>query len=468
MNLQKLLLNQLFSVGAYKYLGELIFFLSSVVISRLLLPEEFGLIAMATIFYSFLAQFTDMGVSEAVVRESGDDKFYQNIQNLYLLIGLIAGGAMAILAYPISLFFGQEVLFPVGLAYGGILFLYAFPKAMVAYLRKEEKLVLISKIELVCVVFQVSSSIFLAWAGFSYWSLVLPHVALPVLYYFLYRRYVKIIFLKFSVSSIADAWKKVKSLVYAFGSLNFIQYWEKAIDNLWVGKFYGGTGLGLYNRAYTLMSMPVNVIRGHINTVMYPVIVNKLLTKQEIKTEMIHFIKLISAVLNFPAIVFILFPNRLSVLLWGENWHGVGEYLGVLSIALLLLGFTQLSNSLYVILRKEKVWVINGVISGIAVMVLISVGVMFSINAMIYGYLIALLFVSLPLTFYLGYYRSFSFSFREIMDIAGCNYIGAIAFLMVKLLSLDAFLIYPAIFVAGISLLRVINYANFFYKEKVE
>ncbi|MTI23577.1 oligosaccharide flippase family protein, partial [Fulvivirga kasyanovii] len=205
MNLQKLLLKQFFSVGAYKYLGELIFFLSSVVISRLLLPEEFGLIAMATIFYSFLAQFTDMGVSESVVREAGDEKFYQNIQNLYLLIGLIAGGAMAVLAYPISLFFEQETLFPVGLTYGGILFLYAFPKAMVAYLRKEEKLVLISKIELACVVFHVLCSIFLAWAGFSYWSLVLPHLVLPIFYYFLYRRYVKIAFLKFSVSSIADA-----------------------------------------------------------------------------------------------------------------------------------------------------------------------------------------------------------------------------------------------------------------------
>ncbi|MTI24303.1 oligosaccharide flippase family protein, partial [Fulvivirga kasyanovii] len=238
------------------------------------------------------------------------------------------------------------------------------------------------------------------------------------------------------------------------------------IDNLWVGKFYGETGLGLYNRAYMLMSMPVNVIRGHINTVMYPVIVNKSLTKQEIKTEMIHFIKLISAVLSFPAIVFILFPNRLSVFLWGENWNGVGEYLGILSIALLLLGFTQLSNSLYVILRKEKVWLINGIISGIVVMALISVGVMFSINAMIYGYLAALLFVSLPLTFYLGYYRSFSFSLREIVSVAGYNYVGAITFFILKLMALDALLIYPAVFVAGVSLLRVIGYVKFLNAEK--
>ena len=465
MTLQKLLLKQLFSVGIYKYLGELIFFLSSVIISRLLLPEEFGIIAMATIFYSFLAQFTDMGVSESVIREAGDKKFYQNVQSLYLLIGLAAGAIMAALAYPISIFFEQEALLPVGLTYGGILFLYAFPKAMIAYLRKEEKLVLISKIELTAVVFQVICSILLAWAGFSYWSLVLPHLFAPLLYYFLYRKYIKLSFFEFSIADTASVWRKVRSLVYTFGPLNFIQYWERSVDNLWVGKFYGETGLGLYNRAYMLMSMPVNLVKGHINAVLYPLVINKALTPKEIKTEMARFIKLISAVIAIPAVVFILFPTKLSVLLWGENWQGVGEYLGILSIALFSLSYIQLSTNLYIMLRKERIWFLCGAISGVTAIVLISIGAMFSISAMIYGYVIGLLVVSLPLTLYLGYYRSFSFSFREIAGIAGYDYIAAVAFLGLKLLSLDAFLIYPAIFVVGNSLIRVINYLKSLSEE---
>ncbi|MBL6447224.1 oligosaccharide flippase family protein [Fulvivirga sp. 29W222] len=466
MNFQRFLLKQLFGVGVYKYFGELIFFLSSVIISRLLLPEEFGVIAMVTIFYSFLAQFTDMGVSESVIRERGDQQFYQNIQNLYLLIGLVAGSIMALLAYPIAVFFEQRALFPVGLTYAGVLFLYAFPKAMIAYLKKEGQLVLISKIELILVVFQVTSSILMAIAGFSYWSLVLPQVFNPLLYYFLYRRHVKIEFFNFSSSGLADVWEKVKSLVRVFGVLNFVQYWEKTIDNLWVGKLYGETGLGLYNRAYMLMNMPVNMVRGHINAVLYPVVINKSLTVQEIKFEMVRFIKLVIAVINIPAIIFILFPVKLSVLLWGENWYGVGEYLGILGIALLIQTFIQLSNSLYIILRKERVWFLNGVISGITTITLISIGIMYSISAMIYGYIIGILVIGLPITLYLGYYKSFLFTLRDIVNIVGANYMAAVILLALKLMSEDALLIYPAMFIAVISSIRVTRYVKHFCKEK--
>ncbi|UII32997.1 oligosaccharide flippase family protein [Fulvivirga ulvae] len=458
MNLQKLLLKQFFSVGAYKYLGELIFFLSSVVISRLLAPEEFGVIAMATIFYSFLMRFTDMGVTESAIREAGDRYFYQRLQNLFLLIGFVVAVIMGVLAYPISVFFNQKELFPIGLTYAVILFLYAFPKAMIAYLKKEEKLVLVAKVELVVVVFQVVCTIIFAGAGFSYWSLVLPHLFAPVLYYSLYQRFVKLPLIVFSVSDVKNAWFKVKALVYTFGFLNFIQYWEKSVDKLWVGKLYGETGLGLYNRAYSLMIMPVSLIEGLVNNTLLPILANKKLNKKQVKKEMINFIKLASSIIVLPIILFSLFPFELSVVLWGREWSSVGAYLSLLSIALIVMVFNRLAINIYIILRKERFLLISGGVSGILLVSLITVGAFYSIETMIYLYLASTLFVSLPLTCYLGFFKSFNFSIVEILDVIAVHYFSAILLYFFRLFGLNDLVVYPIILLFIVSVYRIVCY----------
>lgn len=457
MNVQKLLFKNLLSVGIYKYLGEAIFFLSSVVISRLLLPEEFGVIAIMAIFYNFLARFTDMGVSETFIREVSETDILKNIQILFLIIGLITSAIMVAISYPLSVFFDQEALLPLGLTYAFVLLLYAFPKAMIAHLRKEKQLTLIAKVELMAVVIQVLISIALAWIGFSYWSLVIPHIFAPFFYYFFYRRYVRIPF-EFSFFKLRIAWHKARSMVYAYGSLNFIQYWEKTIDNLWIGKFYGEATLGLYNRAYMLMSMPANLVVGHVNNILLPLVANESLSERTIKQEMICFIKLISAMLAFPAVIFILFPVDLSVFLWGENWVQVGKYLGVLSIALLVLSFYQLSINLYVILRKERMLLINGTITGVTTILLISIGAFYSVETIIYLFLGGVLFINTPITLLLGYHRSFGFSWRQIIDVVGFNYAAALLFFTMKLFQVDGFLLYPAVLLMLVSVVRIVHY----------
>lgn len=451
--LEKSLLKRFLGFGVYRYAGEFLSFMSSIVLSRFLGPEEYGLVAMIVIFYGFFSKFTDIGLSDAIVREPNKEYFLESVHIIYIGKGLVLAGFMALASYPISLFFDRPILQYVGLTYAAALFLYAFPKAAIASLRKQEKLTLIAKVEFWAVIFHALLSIILAVSGFSYWALVIPHVCTPFFYIIFYRRYVQIPF-RFHRSALKDAWNRVKSLVYSFGALNFFQYWEQQADIFMVGKLYGVGRLGLYNRAYTLTNLPMNLLIPQINIILLPVISNLNYSRDQLRLELIRVIKLILSVCIIPFAIFVLFPYEISVFLWGEEWRQVGNYVQVLCLIILLQGFILASRSLYVLFKKERKLLEYGLISGTVNVVLVVIGAYYSIELMIYLLVGGMLFINLPLCMYIGYYKAFGFTAYQIWDIVSYNYIGAIVVLALHIFQLEQFIIYPVILLVVMSVTR--------------
>lgn len=87
---------------------------SNLILTRLLFPEAFGLMALATVFLVGLQMFSDIGLKPAVIRDPrGDDPDFLNtawtIQVVRGLLLCIVGTAIA---YPLSLIYGQPILFP--------------------------------------------------------------------------------------------------------------------------------------------------------------------------------------------------------------------------------------------------------------------------------------------------------------------------------------------------------------------
>lgn len=87
---------------------------SNLILTRLLFPEAFGLMALATVFLIGIAMFSDIGLKVAVIRDPrGDDPEFLNtawtIQVARGFLLFVTGGAIA---YPISMIYGQPILFP--------------------------------------------------------------------------------------------------------------------------------------------------------------------------------------------------------------------------------------------------------------------------------------------------------------------------------------------------------------------
>ncbi len=89
-------------------------FASNLILTRLLFPEAFGLMALATIFLVGLAMFSDIGIKPSIIRDprGNEPTFLNTAWTIQVIRGFGLFVAGCLLAYPISLIYEQPILFP--------------------------------------------------------------------------------------------------------------------------------------------------------------------------------------------------------------------------------------------------------------------------------------------------------------------------------------------------------------------
>ncbi|MEM9294169.1 MAG: oligosaccharide flippase family protein [Planctomycetota bacterium] len=95
------------SAGAYG-LSQIIRLANSLILTRLLAPEAFGLMAVVTIFLSALQMLSDLGTSAAVIQSKrDDDRFVNTAWTLQALRGVVLWGVSCAIAYPVSMAYNE-------------------------------------------------------------------------------------------------------------------------------------------------------------------------------------------------------------------------------------------------------------------------------------------------------------------------------------------------------------------------
>jgi O-antigen/teichoic acid export membrane protein len=101
-------------IGAGFAVQKALQFGSNLILTRLLFPEAFGLMALATVFLVGLAMFSDVGIKPAIIRDPrGDDPDFLNTAwTIQVLRGIMLFAIAVAISYPVSLIYGQAILFP--------------------------------------------------------------------------------------------------------------------------------------------------------------------------------------------------------------------------------------------------------------------------------------------------------------------------------------------------------------------
>src|SRR5690606_27975806 len=117
---------------------------------------------------------------------------------------------------------------------------------------------------------------------------------------------------KFSVYAlpyIKVSFRYTKSLIGSLIGFNLVNYWARNADNLLVGKLYGVNDLGIYNRAYSLLTLPLTLITGLMGTVLYPSLKKLKNDGGDIRVEYMYVLK-VTRFLVFPvSFILLLFPH---------------------------------------------------------------------------------------------------------------------------------------------------------------
>lgn len=268
MNLQQKAAKGIVWTVLEKWGGQLISLLILLVLSRLLEPTAFGLVALASVFTALIEILIDQGLGDAIVQrvvlepEHLSSAFWANI---------VAGGSLMLatilLADLIAVFFKEPELGPVlkGLS---LTFLFtALSSTQNAILRRDLAFDSLAKRVLTGVFAGGVAGLGLAFLGGGVWSLVAQAVVKSLgstitLWWlsdwrpeFLFSKKHFLELLSFGISS---------------GSSKILDFVNRHADDLLIGYVLGSTALGYYNIAYRLLPMMLRLLTGITNAIGFP------------------------------------------------------------------------------------------------------------------------------------------------------------------------------------------------------
>jgi O-antigen/teichoic acid export membrane protein len=147
-----------------------------------------------------------------------------------------------------------------------------------------------------------------------------------------------------------------------------------------VGKWYGAADLGIYNRAYSLLMLPLNLVTGLFNNILFPNL-KKLQTRNgDIENEY-YFVLTVISVITYPLVLlFVLFPNQLVGMLWGKNWMGVAELLPYFGLLIFTQSLLSTSGHLLILFKKERAFMISGWVTAVFLISFIILGATISLK----------------------------------------------------------------------------------------
>ncbi len=162
---------------------QLAYLVTSIILTRLLSPQDFGLVGMILVFTGFAGVFTDMGFGAALVQKLDVQQHHKNAVFWFsLAIGALITLIIAAAAPYIAAFYGVPSLQPLTVVISLIFFINAFATVKVALLQKAMDFRTLAAAQLTGTVLSGLVAIWLALTGFGVWSLVALYVLNALVY----------------------------------------------------------------------------------------------------------------------------------------------------------------------------------------------------------------------------------------------------------------------------------------------
>lgn len=434
--LKKELLSGVFYTAVAKYSGIVISLVVAGILARLIQPEEFGIVAIATVIISFFSIFSDLGIAPAIIQNKQLQQ--EDLANIFSFT-VWSGTALSILfffcSWPISWFYEQNTTLLIICQLLSINLFFAtvnlVPNALL-YKAKEFKFIAWRSFGV-----QMAGGIiavFSALAGAGLYALIInPIISSILLFIISFRKYPQQLNRTWGINSI----KKIFSFsAYQF-LFNLINYFSRNLDKLLIGKYMGMSPLGYYEKSYRLMMLPLQNISHVITPVMHPIFseyqndLNRLATSYEKIIRLLAFI-------GFPLSVFLWFSAReITLIIFGEQWIPSVAIFQILAISVGVQIIMSSSGSIFQASNDTRSLFVCGVFSTILNVSGILTGIFFLKNLEAVAWCITTTFC---LNFIQCYWQMYRITFHRplkniINQLLSPLLISGIVFLVLHLLT---------------------------------
>jgi lipopolysaccharide exporter len=238
------------------------------VLARLLAPDDFGLLAFALAYITYLAAVGDLGTTMALIYwPTRRDEAAQVTFLISVIAGWICLGGTVLLAPVIATFFGNPSGAPVLIAIAWSVPIQALGSTHEALQRKSLRFGAWFVPEVGLAVAKAVIAIALAYAGLGVWSLVWGHLAGH-----LFRTVLLWVLVPWR-PTLSIPWDLVRPM-FVYGrsivAVNVLAVVVHHSDLLIVARLFGVTALGLYQMAAKIPEMTITVLVRAVSSVLFP------------------------------------------------------------------------------------------------------------------------------------------------------------------------------------------------------
>lgn len=306
-------------------------FIVSVILARLLFPEDFGIIGIVAIFMNISKTLIDGGLASSLIRSKDvDDEDYSSVFIINLVSSLFLYALIFSLSPVIAEFFNQKSLVLLLRVYGLVILIGAFSIVQSVRLNRNMQFKTQFKLQIPSLFISAVISVWMARNGFGVWSLVFKEIIFALISSILLWHFSKWRpTMNLNGLKLRSHWRfGSKLLITEIFSSIFSDFYKVVL-----GKFFNLNQLGLFTRAKSLQELPTGIIFNAVNRVMFPLLSSIQDQENKLKSAYRQIISIVTYVvvpfLSLMAIV----AEPLIVFLLTDKWIDALPFFQILVIA---------------------------------------------------------------------------------------------------------------------------------------
>ncbi len=325
--------------------GRLVTFVTTLILARLLVPEEFGVIAYCTIVIAYLDLLNNFGVGHALIARRDRLEEAQNaafVVSVGSSVVLYAGTWLA--APSLAVFFNEPQVTPLLRVLSVGLILIGFGTVPMAMLQRDLRFKAYLLPGIVRNVIRAIVAVGMAWQGFGVWSLVVSELVNKVL-----EVIIPWWIVRWRPTRAFDPQVMREMLGYGIHitGVSLVGSFMVNVDYLLVGRLLGATALGYYTMAFRIPELVIRSVSHIVDTVAFPVLARTQSDPE--KTHEVYFAYLrYMSLVTFPAgFGLALLSPALVQVFFAEVWRPMIAPMQFIAIASALSIVSYLSGIIY-------------------------------------------------------------------------------------------------------------------------
>lgn len=410
-----------------------IYFVSTLILARLLGPAEFGTLGMIMVFFTIGTTFTESGLSVSIIRTPSPSPIeYSTVFYLNLLLSLLAYLLMFFIAPIVANFYHQEIITNLIRVYCLAFFISAIRIIPNAILVKEMNFKKIALLNIPGNIVGLVVGIWMAFENYKVWSLVGLFLSTQLVSSIIYCSFSnwKPTF-HFSSTYVKLHWKFGYKLMLS-AQLNTI---FENIYNILIGKFYSVQSLGYYERAYTLCNYPISVLSLITNKISLPLF-SKVAFDKDKARYIYRKVMLLTFYVTAPLMLgAIILSKPLIVIILGSQWEPAVPLFEVLCLSYIFYPIHTLNINILTAHGRSDLFLKLELIKKAVFVLVVIIGFNFGIMGLVWSSVAGSVLSLFINTYYSGELINYNTK-RQLLDILPILLISTLMALVVYLTSL--------------------------------